>query len=203
MGMGFVCVAVVPLVIVVVGCGDSAPTAGSAVAAGSGRTSGPALTDAAQARDADGDNDSHGMGPSDNDGDATLTFGPAASASERQAIISLLRRYYAAAAAGDGESACALTYWLVSEKIVEEHHHGKGARSLRGNTCAEVASKLFQRRHRELVEDLARFNVGAIQVHAKHGWVVLDFGTARERVTQVHREPGGWKMDALPDSGAL
>jgi hypothetical protein len=186
------CVAIV-LVVATTGCGGS-----SKRFAGGSTFARDALE-----RDGDADNDSHGMGPYDNDGDALLTFGPAANALERQAITALLKRYYTVAAAGDGASACSLTYWLVREKIVEEHDHGRGLASLRGNTCAQVASKLFRQRHPELTEDVARFKVGAVQVRAKHGWAVLDFGPARERVTQVHREPSGWKMDALPDSGAL
>lgn len=202
------CVAIM-LPAVATGCGGSskAPTVGSATAAsasaGSGGANRSTFAGTAREQDGDADNDSHGMGPYDNDGDARLTFGPAASAAETQAITVLLKRYYTVAAAGGGASACSLTYWLVREKIVEEHDHGRGLPSLRGNTCAQVASKLFRQRHRELTEDVARFKVGAVQVRAKHGWAVLDFGPARERVTQVHREPSGWKMDVLLDSGAL
>lgn len=163
----------------------------------------PSFAGGARQRDGDGDDDSRGMGPADNDGDAVLTFAPAPSVVERRAIVALLRRYYAAAAAGEGAKACALTYWLVRERTVEEHDHGRGPRSLRGATCAQVASELFRERHRELAEDVARFRVGAVQVRARHGWAVLDFGALRERVTQVHRDPASWKLDALPDSGAL
>jgi hypothetical protein len=76
-----------------------------------GRSPSPAsLAAAAREHDGDADNDSLGMGPYDIDHDALPTFGPAASAADRQAIVALLERFYRTAAAGNGARACSMLY---------------------------------------------------------------------------------------------
>lgn len=153
--------------------------------------------------DGDKDNDSPGSSRYDSDNDEVLTFGPAADPVDRAAIGALIKSYYAAAAAGDGRRACSLTYWLFAESIVEEHHRGKGPRSLRGNTCAQISSKLFAQRHRELTEDVAALEVAAVQVKRKQGFVLVRFGKKRERIVLVHRDNGVWEMNVLLDNGPL
>jgi hypothetical protein len=192
------------------GCGGDSPAVTSKLAgvsppahhtsaAGSRRL----LRIAARERDGDGDNDSLGMGPLDPDNDAVPTFGRTAGAPERQAIVSLFRRFYTAAAAGDGVRACSMIYWLAIETTVEEHSNGKGPPSLRGETCAQIATKLFGQHHRELEADRATLKVTIIQLHGKRGWAVLDFAPARERLGTVQREGSAWKLGSLLKYEAL
>lgn len=153
----------------------------------------------------DGDHDIDSLGRSryDPDSDANPTFGPAASATERWPIVTLITRYYAAAAADDGARACSMLYPLIAEAIVEEHRPGRGSPALRGNTCAQVAAKVFARRHRELVKDAATLRVGWIQLQARQAVTLVHFGPTRELMVRVHRAHGGWQMNTLLDSGPL
>jgi hypothetical protein len=161
------------------------------------------LTAGLPTRDGDDDIDSLGQGRYDADNDANPTFGPAASITERQAIVALIKRYYAAAAAGDGGKACSMLDPLIVEAVVEEHHRGKGPPSLRGNTCPQVASKVFKQRHRELTEDVAELQVGWVQLQARQAVTLVHFGAMRELIVRVHRSHGGWQMNALLDNGPL
>ena len=176
------------------GCGGGA-SAGPESSSASGSTPGSSVLDV------DRDTDRVMNPRSDPDSDAVPTKGYPAGAAETQAISTLIRRYYAAADAGDGEKACSLTYWLTAEMIVEEHRH-KGSASLRGSTCAQVASELFKQRHRELDEDLATLQVAWVRLVAKRGLARVRFGATRERAVFVHREGNAWKMSVLLDGGA-
>ncbi len=189
------CAIVLPLAVAGAGCGAS------------GSSSAPVRSSIAAAmheRDGDGDNDSFGMGSADTDRDAVLTDGPAAGPADRQAIVSLIRRYYAAAAAENGAKACTLTYSLFAESLVEEHDRGKGAPSLSGDTCRQIASKLFAQQHAQLVRDLATLRVTTVQLRLKQGRAVVRFGVANEYLVQVQRlRDGGWAMNMLPYEAAL
>jgi hypothetical protein len=151
--------------------------------------------------DTDGDSDRPGSGGSDTDNDAVSTYGHAAGTADIQAIAVLLKRYYTLAATGDGARACSMVYWLFAETVVEEHDRGRGPTSLRGNTCAQVASKLFTQRHRELVEDVATLQVVWVRLDGNRGVALVRFGPARERDVAVQRDHGVWKMNVLLDSG--
>jgi len=153
--------------------------------------------------DGDNDIDSLGQGRYDTDNDANPTYGPAVSAGERPAIVSLIERYYRIAASGNGAEGCSLLYPLVAEATVEEHGHGRGSPALRGGTCAQVLSKIFAQRHRELAEDVTAMHVGWIQRQARQAVALVHFGPNRERVVRVHRALGGWQMYAPIDSGPL
>jgi hypothetical protein len=151
--------------------------------------------------DTDGDDDLS-EGGSDPDHDRRLTLGHAASETETRATEALVRRYYVFALADDGRRACTLVYWLAAEAAVEASREDNGPPSLRGDSCAQVATRLFARRHRELVEDGAEPRVSQMRVRGEHGWVVARFRATRERLIEVHREHGGWKLGALFDAGA-
>ncbi len=154
--------------------------------------------------DGDDDIDSLGRGRYDTDNDANPTYGPPVRAGERPAIVSLIERYYRIAVAGDGAKACSLLDPLVAEATLEEHRPGNGPPALRGRTCAQVLSRIFARRHRELTKDVATMHVGWIQRQARQAVALLHFGPDRERVVRVHRaQGGGWRMYAPIDSGPL
>lgn len=177
---------------------SSAPATGVARAG----TSSPSSSAGSSALDTDGDNDRPGNNRYDTDNDSVSTYGHTAAAADIQAITALFRRYYALAAAGDGARACSMVYWLFAETVVEEHDRGKGPSSLRGNTCAQVASKLFKQRHREAVEDVATLQVARVRLNGNQGMALVRFGATRERDVLVHRDRGAWKMSVLLDNGA-
>lgn len=184
-------------------CGDAGKRTGSV--SGSSSSAGAAATTVATARaqprlptDSDEDNDNPGGSRYDADDSPVLRFGHAASAAQERAIASLVKRYYAAGAAGDGASACSLLYPLLAESVVEEYAQSPG---LRGKTCAEVLSKLFKRRHRELAGDVAALKPTVVRVSGDHGLALVRFGATRERRLLLRRERGAWKMDVLLDVG--
>jgi hypothetical protein len=202
----FVCFTLALSAIGVTACGTSkspgSALSRSSVASATGsvaarKASGPTSTTGLPPQDADGDSDSPGSGH-DNDGDEYLSYyGQAAGAADRRALTVLLRSYYAVAAAGDGKRACSLLYWPVSESVVEEHEEGPP--SLRGTTCAQVASKLFARRHRELVQQIASLEVTEVRMKGDQGLVRLRFAAPTEHLVPVHRDHGVWKVDILLD----
>jgi hypothetical protein len=182
---------------------SSASSAPSAVAGAATPRSSAGAPVGAPLQDGDGDDDRQGS-RFDPDNDESITWGSAAGPADRQAIVALITRYYALAAAGDGKHACTMLYWLVGETVVEEHSHGKGPASLRGATCAQVATKVFRQRRRELARDVREgVNVTEIRVRAKKGWVRVRFGPARELLVFVHRTGGVWQMNNLLDAGAV
>jgi hypothetical protein len=152
----------------------------------------------------DGDSDDDRPGSKrDPDTDEVVTYGSAASAADKRAITSLITSYYRAAAAGDTHRTCKMLYWLVAETVVEEHSHGRGPASLRGHTCEQVASKVFEQRHRELVEDASSLSVTELQVRAKKAWGRLHFGPTRELLVVLHKTNGAWQMNNLLDAGPI
>lgn len=189
------CSAVV-LALGVAACGTTSKSPGSA------RGSSAASATGSTVLDSDRDNDSPGS-KGDTDNDDVLSFGMGADAADRVAIAALIGRYYAAAAAEKGASACAMLYWLAAEAIVEEHDRAQGGRPPLGRTCARIVSKLFKRRHRELVEDVAALEVSEMGVSGNRGLARVRFTATRERLVSVQRERGVWKMDVLLDDGAL
>ncbi len=148
----------------------------------------------------------HHQVKSDNDGDGDnsdddIRWGNAASAAERQAVITLVRRYYALAAASNGAAGCSLIYSLLAEEIPELYGEPPGPPSLRGGTCAVVMSELFKHKHRQLVADSATLEVIGVRVKRLRGLALLHFAGSPERDIPVHREHRAWRIDALLDSG--
>lgn len=188
-----VCLAVAIGALPLMGCGGAGNSSSTSVATARGQL---------PPRDGDTDIDSLGMGRYDTDNDADPTFGPAASPAEHEAIAIIVKRYYDAAAEDNGALACTLLDPLVAEAAVEEHRPGKGPAVLRGRGCAQVLTKLFAQRHRELVEEAAALRVGWTQTKEQRATVLADFGPTRERLVLVHRSHGVWQMDALLDNEA-
>lgn len=76
---------------------------------------------------------------------------------------------------------------------------GNGSPSLRGNTCAQVASKLFAQRHYELARQIAALEVTEVLVKGNQGFVRLRFAATPEHLVPVQRERGVWKVNVLLD----
>jgi hypothetical protein len=163
----------------------------------------PAATTVPSTHDEDGDIDSLGQGGRyDNDNDAILGWGPPAGAVDRRAIVALVRRYYETAAAGDGAKACSMLDPLMVEAVKEGRNGGSGPQSPPGSTCAQIMTSLFQRRHRELVEDVAAFRIAVVQQHGNRAMALTDFSPTRLWQVLVRRTHGVWRMDTPLYSGA-
>ncbi len=142
------------------------------------------------------DNDGDGDNGSDDD-----RWGSAASATDRRAVVRLVKHYYAVAAAGEGARGCALIYSLLAEEIPELYGEPPGPPSLRGGTCSAVMYKVFRQKHRLLAADVATIDVIGVRVKRLRGLALLRFKGSPERDIPVHREHGAWRIDALLDGG--
>lgn len=161
-------------------------------------TTGPAPLNAKV--DADHDND---VGAPNDDRRHTqiLSFGRAASPSERRAITTLVERYYAAALAGEGDRACSLLYLTIAETVPEDDSREPGTPSyLKGQTtCGGVLRALFAHYHAQLAAEAPKLKVADVRLVEHHGLVVLRFGALPERQTSVMREGHAWKMSQIYD----
>lgn len=156
----------------------------------------PAATPAHIQLDEDGDIDSRGQGGRyDTDNDATLTWGPTASAATRKAVLAVIKRYYELAKAGDGAAACTTLDPLMVEMIVEARSGGGEAKSPPGSTCTQIMSSYFRERHRQLVEDLASFRPIVVQQHGNRALALMNFAANRQWQVLVRRKHGVWQMD--------
>jgi len=172
--------------------------AGTSVAASAGSSTG--LSE----HDGDGDIDRLTRSPADTDNDAIPEYAPPADPADRKAIIGLIARYYKIAAAGDGARACSMLDATFVQSLLEEHR-GRGPRGLRADTCARILSKLFERRHRELAEDITGYRVLVVQVDGNRGYALVRFPAKhelREPEVILRRTHGTWKMDVALDNGA-
>jgi len=210
------CAAIALSTIGVCACGSARKTAISARAARSGASRAGTVTARTRSntvqsaglpkRDGDSDVDGFAKNPYDGDHDAIPIFGRPAGAADRQAVTALVGRYYAFAAAGDGGRACSMLYAVMAERFVEEHRRGKGPASLQGDTCAQILSKLFKQRHRELREDIATYRVLVVQVRGNRGIALVRFGAPakmEEFEVLVHREGGSWRIVVPFDQEAV
>jgi len=93
--------------------------------------------------------------------------------------------------------ACGLLHWLLAEELVEQHARGKGPRSLRGASCAEIVSKLFKLHRHALTDGIALLKVTTVQVRATHAWAVVDLGGARKYIAFARREGAAWKLGMM------
>ncbi|MGA9285478.1 MAG: hypothetical protein WBV85_08545 [Solirubrobacteraceae bacterium] len=155
--------------------------------------------------DGDGDIDRLTLGHYDGDNDATSFFGKAADPTDRREILALLQRYYTLAAAGDGAKACTMLDAPTAQTMFEEHHTGKGPARLQGGTCAQIMSRLFESRHRELAEDITGYRVMVVNTSGNRGFVLIHFSAKsewRELQVLVRREHGVWLMSVPLDNGA-
>ena len=169
-------------------------TVGTSACGSAGRSS-AGKASAVSGHDADQDIDSRGQGGRyDTDNDATFGWGPLADAADRRAIVALVKRYYEAAAAGDGARACTMLDPLIAEEMIEQNRH---------STCARIMSRMFQPRHRELVEDVAAFRITAVQLRGNRAVALTDFSPTRLLEVFVRRGHGVWRMDTPLDNGAV
>lgn len=130
-----------------------------------------------------------------------LSFGDAATPSERRPIATLLRRYYAAAATEDGARACSLLYSRLAESVPEDYGVSPpGPAYMKGETCPAALTALFKHIHTQAVAEKAAFEAGPIRLEGLHGFAVLDFAHLPERQIVVRREGGSWKVVTLFDS---
>lgn len=157
---------------------------------------------------------SYVRGDDDEDGDTynlwddhhVREYGHAASAPERQEIVSLVKHYYAAAYAGDGATGCSLLYSKVATSphmasaVPPDYDPPVGSTFPRQESCVQFVSWFFKQAHQQLVAaDSPTLIVTAVRIRGSHGLVLLGFKTAFERKIQIQREHGSWKIDELLD----
>jgi hypothetical protein len=143
----------------------------------------------------------------DRDDAAIRDYGHAASASDRRAAITLVRRYYRAAAAGDVATVCALTDRALADggrlidTVSEDYAPPPGRPSLRGKGCPAVVAAVTRERRDELAGDIETLVLTEMRVRSRHALAIIGLRTSGERVVELQREGGRWKVDALFDSG--
>lgn len=152
-------------------------------------------------RDSDGDNDNPGNSYYDRDDAEVLSYGAPARPSDMRQVATLVKRYYMAGVAGDGAAGCTLMYSIFAESIVDDAGQGAGPSAPGGRTCAEVISRLFKRERRRMAAALAKLRVVWVRVVGNRGFALLGSGARPERYLQIHRESGGWRVEALVDEG--
>jgi hypothetical protein len=142
--------------------------------------------------DRDNDNDNPTSSYYDSDDNAILDYGQSANAGDKRAVTATVKRYYRTASAADGAAACSLIRSTVAESAAESYGETDAPA---GKTCADVMSKLFRKRHRQLAAELAALRVTAVRIEGDRGWALLSFGTAKPpgRIL-MHREGAVWKV---------
>ncbi len=143
--------------------------------------------------DEDRDSDHYKHEP---DNERELVGRPAGKADAR-AVAAVVKRYFAAAAREQGAAACSLLYSPFEELVAQTYGGVGAAPAMRGNSCAEVAGKLFRLQHRQL-RHATSVRVAAVRVSFSRGIARFGFGASRPTLyTMLHRERGRWKMDEL------
>lgn len=148
-------------------------------------------------RDRDDDNDNTTKSYYDSDD----TVGHLATQSDRLAVAAVIKRYYAALAESNGAETCSLLYYVTMEATAEgDEGPGTEAYTSSAKACAAVVAYLSRQRHKELARDRARLEIVGVRVDGARGWVLLQFGSGRERRVLIHREGRIWKVDTLFDT---
>lgn len=151
-------------------------------------------------KDRDNDADSKNHSYYDADDGMVRSFGRAASAVDRGAIMALVRRYYSAAAAEDGRAGCSMLLGSVARSIPQTLGRPPGPPYLAGSACGAIVTKVFEQDHRQLAIYAKRLHVADVRVAGDHGVVVLDVRPLPARQILVKREGDVWKVDTLLDN---
>jgi hypothetical protein len=155
-----------------------------------------------------GDGDDDDLNGKDRPGfhdDVPITeYGHAAGVSDREAVAALVKRYYSIAATGDGKAGCSLVYSRLAKnpgltKTVPEDRYSEPVlpHVSRGESCAQVATKLFTQHRKTLPAEATTVRVTGVRVDGIHGVALLGFATAPERWLPIAREGRVWKLHAL------
>jgi hypothetical protein len=134
----------------------------------------------------------------DEDDGGVRYFGHPAGPADFQAIAAVVERYFRAAAAGDGAEGCSLLYSLVAETLVDDYGQ---VPSVRGDTCAQVLSKLFRVHHGEAGLDLAKFKPFSIRVEGNRALALYRLAPTNVHRMEARREHGRWTVSLLLDAG--
>lgn len=179
---------------------NSHSTSGAASTASDPTTSASDIPPAGADTVADKDKDNDVGAPYDDKNNRTvLHFGHAASPSERQTIIALVKRYYQAALAGDGAKDCSLIYSPLEEAVPEDYGLSPPSQPyMRGTTCPVVLDGLFRHFHNQLAAEVPKMKIN-VRISEHHALALLSFGTLPERQIPVVREGHVWRMSALLD----
>jgi hypothetical protein len=161
--------------------------AAMAVATGTG---GASTIESLQTSELDSDRD-------DDNHQAILSFGHTAGAADQRSVRTAVERYYRTAAAEDGAKGCALLTSGLAAHVVGEYGRTP---YLHGESCSVVLSRLFERRHAELVTDSHTIEVLPARERGDLVVALLSWaGISREGQIVLLRERGRWMLDGLID----
>jgi hypothetical protein len=126
-----------------------------------------------------------------------LSFGHTAGAADQRAIVVAVKRYYATAAAGNGNEGCSLLAPSVAGAVASDYGR---TRYLAGRSCPAIVSKLFRRRHHELVLDRDTLVVLPARVSGDLAVALLSTTeSSREAQIVLRSVHGRWRPAALLD----
>jgi hypothetical protein len=160
-------------------------------------TSGRGASDGDDADDASGNN-----GSGEKEDDSTVTdYGQPADAALTRTITAIAKRYFAAAAAADGAATCPLIVLDLVAAIPGNFGKAPNPSYMRGNTCAEVCSKLFKHMHRQLAAEAGGLEIAGVRATHPTVYVLMAFkNSPYRRYIALEREDGTWKFEAMLDS---
>lgn len=131
----------------------------------------------------------------DQDDKMILTYGHAATATEKEAVVAAVERYYAAAAVGDGARGCSTIASSLANAVPEDYGQRAGPTYLRGGkTCQAVLSLLFKHFRSRLAGTV---HVTGVRVAADHALALLGSRTMPASYLYLERMGGAWKVDGL------
>jgi hypothetical protein len=185
--------------------GQTAPPRGSAPGPSRSRAEADGFVDGDGYVRGDRDEDALGRAVRDSDDAYVRDYGVAGSASQRQAVASIVRRYFKAAAAGDARRACAVLAPSIAHgssfsRFVPRAYSSLAHSSLFVHrTCEQVEALMFELGHEHLVAGASMVQIPVLRIRGRHGIALLAFKTLPERHIEVELSHGRWTIDTLLD----
>ena len=182
------------------GSGSGARTSSGATVAKNSSSAEAARIHASDDDDADDLRNYETRGEREDDREVT-TYGHAANATDIRTATAFARRYFAAAAAANGAAACSLLLPHIAKLVPKAYGNEPNLPYMRGKTCAEVMTKLFEHRHKMMAAEAAGLEVTGMRIAGKAAAVLLAFKGLRERrYLGVERTGKTWRLEDLIDS---
>lgn len=182
------------------GCGDSGqPVAGSHPSSGSASQ----LASKPFVNDKDRDHDGSPTSRYDADDYQILAYGRAATPTEQEAVVGLLKRYYAAAALGRGSKACALMSKPLTQAIVGVYGPNNDPTAPHSSRCAPIAAHLFGLYRARMKINAATLKVRYVRLGDSFGYAILSFEGRPDRHMLMYDEAGKWTIDEALDGGLV
>jgi len=128
-------------------------------------------------------------------------YGKQATPAEWLAAVAFVKSYFAVALAENGAAACKLLTPSLASGLGGSYEKPPNPSYLRGKTCAEVMTKLFEHRHKLVAAEAAGLEVTDVRVTSRTAFILLAFKGIRERrYMGVERDGKTWKLEDVMDS---